>query len=85
MQKQILVEKLPKKVVVEKLPEIKRVMLGVTIPPKEYQKADHSKMIENLLGKKTLKFKSPQFNNQQVEYEVVHVEVMPEATTAIKN
>ncbi len=62
---------------------VKRVMLGVTIPPKEYQKADHKKMIENLLGKKTIKFNSQQFNNLQVDYDIVHVAIMPEATTAI--
>lgn len=72
-----------KKIIDGKTHEIKRIMLGVTVPPKEYQKADHSKMIENLLGEKTIRFHSPQFDNLQVDYEVVHVEVMPEATTAI--
>lgn len=62
---------------------INKIKLGVVIPPKEYTIENINKIKENLIVSKNIKFLSPQFNNIEVSYQIVDVEVMPEATTAI--
>lgn len=63
--------------------EIIDIHLGVVISPDEYTPENVKILQKNLLAKRSVRFCSEQFNGRTVNYNVVGVDVMPDAVTAL--
>jgi len=59
------------------------IHLGVVISPDEYTPENIELLKKNLISKRSITFRSEQFDGRVVKYNVVDVDVMPDAITAL--
>jgi len=59
------------------------IHLGVVITPDEYTPENVAILKKNLLAQKSIKFCSEQFNDRVIHYNIVGVDIMPDAVTSL--
>jgi len=59
------------------------IHLGIVINPDEYTPENVEFLKKNLLAKKSIKFRSEQFNDRVIHYNVVGVDIMPDAVSSL--
>ena len=59
------------------------IHLGVVVSPDEYTQENIELLKKNLISKRNVKFCSEQFDDRVVTYNVVSIDVMPDAVTAL--
>ena len=63
--------------------EVIDIHLGIVINPDEYTAENVKILQKNLISQRTVKFCSEQFDGKEVSYNIVGVDVMPDAVTAL--
>ena len=59
------------------------IYLGVVVPPEEYTPENVETIKNNLISKRNVKFCSDQFEGKTVSYNIVGVDIMPDAVTSL--
>jgi len=63
--------------------ECTEIYVGVVVPPEEYTPENVETIRRNLISKRSVKFCSEQFEGETVSYNIVGVDVMPDAVTSL--